>query len=183
MKKLLIVALLSLVLISIFSECKSVSNKAKIDKSTVRELDIQRFLGTWYEIGRFDHSFERDLVGVTATYTQKKDGMIEVLNQGYKENLDGRLKSARGKAKLSGQPGQLKVSFFLFFYADYNVLELDQAGYQWALIGSSTPGYLWILARTPSISGELYEKILQKAADRGYDITRIYKVPQKSPGL
>jgi lipocalin len=160
-----------------------VSNKGKIDKTTVSGLDIPRFLGTWYEIGRFEHSFEKDLVGVTATYTQKNDGKIEVLNQGYYKTLDGRLKSALGKAKLSGQPGQLKVSFFLFFYADYNILELDKAGYQWTLIGSSTPGYLWILARSPSISRELYEDILHKAAGRGYDTTRIYKVPQKFPNL
>lgn len=183
MKRLIVITLLSTVLVLIFLQFKSMSNKTKIDKTTVRELDIPRYLGTWYEIGRYAHSFEKDLVGVTATYTLKNDGKIEVLNQGYYKTLDGRLKSARGKAKLSDRPGQLKVSFFLFFYADYNILELDQSGYQWALIGSSTPGYLWILARTPSISQELYDYILHKASNRGYDTTKIYKVPQQFQDL
>ncbi|MEK7718748.1 MAG: lipocalin family protein [Bacteroidota bacterium] len=150
-----------------------------IDKTTARNLDIQRYLGTWYEIGRYQHSFEKDLVGVTATYTLRENGKIEVLNRGYYKELDGKLKVANGKAKLTNQPGKLRVSFFLFFYADYNVLELDKEGYQWALIGSSTPNYLWILARTPSISDELYLEILKKAKKRGYDLQKIYKVPQK----
>ncbi len=150
----------------------------KIDNSTVQKLDIQRYLGLWYEIGRFPHSFEIDMVGVTATYTLKENGRIEVLNQGYIKSLDGKHKLAVGKAKLTDQPGKLKVAFFLFFYADYHVMELDQEGYQWALIGSSTPKYLWILSRTPSISDQLYMDILQKAKDRGYDTSKIYKVPQ-----
>ena len=150
----------------------------KIDNSTVQKLDIQRYLGLWYEIGRFPHSFEKDMVGVTATYTLKENGSIEVLNQGCIKTLNGKHKSATGKAKLTEQPGKLKVAFFLFFYAAYNVMELDQEGYQWALIGSSSPKYLWILSRTPVISDQLYQEILQKAKDRGYDTTRIYKVPQ-----
>lgn len=161
-----------------FSECKTQNSKMKIDNSTVQKLDIQRYLGLWYEIGRFPHSFEKDMVGVTATYTLKKNGGIEVLNQGFIKSLNGKHKSAKGKAKLTEMPGKLKVAFFLFFYADYNVMELDQEGYQWALIGSSTPNYLWILSRTPTISDQLYQDILQKAKDRGYDTTRIYKVPQ-----
>ena len=150
-----------------------------IDKKTVQELDIQRFLGTWYEIGRYQHSFEKELVGVTATYTLREDGKIGVLNQGYYKELNGKVKVANGKAKLTSQPGKLKVSFFLFFYADYNVLELDQEGYQWALIGSSTPSYLWIMSRTPSISDELYLEIQKKAEKRGYNVEKIYRVPQK----
>lgn len=174
-----ILVLISAILIFGFSECKTQNNKDMIDKTTVQSLDIQRFLGTWYEIARFQHSFEKDLVGCTATYTLKGNGKIEVLNQGYYKTLDGKLKVARGKAKMTDQPGKLKVAFFLFFYAEYNVMELDLEGYQWALIGSSTPGYLWILSRKPVIPDELYQKILKKAEKRGYDVTRIFKVPQK----
>lgn len=168
-----------LILVLGISACKTQNYHNMIDKTTVRNLDIQRYLGTWYEIGRYQHSFEKDLVGVTATYTLRENGKIEVLNQGYYKELDGKLKVANGKAKLTSQPGKLRVSFFLFFYADYNVLELDQEGYQWALIGSSTPNYLWILARTPSISDKLYQEILRIAEKRGYDLQKIYKVPQK----
>jgi apolipoprotein D and lipocalin family protein len=166
------------ILIFGLSACATNNNNQMIDKTTVKSLDIQRYLGTWYEIARFQHSFEKDLVGCTATYTLKENGKIEVLNQGYYKTLDGRLKIARGKAKLTDQPGKLKVAFFLFFYAEYNVLELDQEGYQWALIGSSTPGYLWILSRKPAITDELYNDILKKAEKRGYDLTKIFKVPQ-----
>jgi lipocalin len=135
-RNLKISVLISAILIFGSSECKTQNNKDMIDKTTVQSLDIQRYLGTWYEIARFQHSFEKDLVGCTATYTLKGNGKIEVLNQGYYKTLDGKLKVARGKAKMTDQPGKLKVAFFLFFYAEYNVMELDQEGYQWALIGS-----------------------------------------------
>jgi lipocalin len=182
-KKIVVFALISLTLVFGLAGCETQNSNTEIDKTTVQQLDLQRFLGTWYEIGRYQHSFEKDLVGVTATYTLKKNGKLEVLNQGHYKTLDGEIKAARGKAKLSDRPGQLKVSFFLFFYADYNILELDEAGYQWALIGSSSSGYLWILARTPSLSEELYENILLKARNRGYDTAKIYKVPQLTQNL
>jgi lipocalin len=173
-----ILVVISAILIFGLAECKTQNKEDMIDKTTVQSLDIQRYLGTWYEIARFQHSFEKDLVGCTATYTLKGNGKIEVLNQGNYKTLDGELKVARGKAKITDQPGKLRVAFFLFFYADYNVLELDQEGYQWALIGSSSPGYLWILARKPVIPDELYQEILEKARKRGYDLTKIFKVPQ-----
>lgn len=179
MKKVIVAATAFLVLVSVFTGCKTLNSNSVIDKTTVGELDISRYLGTWYEIGRFDHAFEKNLVGVTATYTLKNDGMIEVLNRGYYKTPGGEPKTACGKARITGQPGKLKVSFFLFFYAEYNILDLDREAYQWALVGSSTSKYLWILARTPGISDDLYDDILQKAAGRGYDIKRIYKVPQK----
>jgi len=108
-----------------------------IDKTTVKELDLNRYLGTWYEIARFPHSFEKNLVGVTATYSLRDDGKIEVLNQGFKNTLNGELSKAEGKAKIPDpqKPANLKVSFFWIFYAEYNVLELDE-NYRYAMIGS-----------------------------------------------
>jgi len=158
--------------------CNSQNGKEKLIKTTVQTFDIKKYLGKWYEIGRFQHSFEKDLVGVTATYTLKEDGRIEVINQGFFKTLEGELKIAKGKAKLTEETGKLKVAFFLFFYAEYNILELDAEEYQWALVGSSTSRYLWILSREPKMSDELYEEILNKAKTRGYDVTKIYKVPQ-----
>ncbi len=157
--------------------CKTQNNQAMINKTTINELDLNRYLGTWYEIARFPHSFEKDLVGVTATYSLGKNGKIEVLNQGYKKSLNGERKSAYGKAKLTNAPGKLKVSFFLFFYAEYNILELD-TNYQWALIGSKTPNYLWILSRSPHMEKELYDELKKKAKERGYDLSRLLPVPQ-----
>lgn len=158
--------------------CKSQKNPAMIDKTTIQKFDLNRYLGVWYEIARFPHSFEKDLVGVTATYEMMNNGKIRVLNQGYKGSFTGELKKAYGKAKTTSIPAKLKVSFFLFFYADYNILELDSA-YQWALVGSSTPNYLWILCRTPHLEEDLYKQISEKAKARGYDISKLILVPQK----
>lgn len=149
-----------------------------IDKTTIAEFDLKKYLGKWYEIARFPHSFEKDLVGVTATYTLLDNGRIEVLNQGYKKSLDGELKKAFGKAKTTETPGKLKVSFFLFFYSDYNILELDP-GYQWVLIGSSTPDYLWILSRSPHMDIDLFNSIVEKAKKRGYKTDKLIRVLQK----
>ncbi len=151
-----------------------------INKSVVKELDIERYLGKWYEISRYDHRFERGLVGVTATYSLRADGKIKVVNSGFKETLNGKKSEATGKAKIPDPniPSKLKVSFFWFFYGDYFVLELDN-NYQWALIGSKSDNYLWILSRTPQMDESLYNELLNKLASRGYDINKLIRVEQK----
>ncbi len=154
-------------------------NKPKMNTETVKELDLSRYLGTWYEIARFDHRFERGLVGATATYSMLEDGKIKVVNQGRKNVLDGKLSIAEGKAKITSESGKLKVSFFWIFYADYFILELD-ADYQWALIGSSSEKYLWILSRTPQLDDQTKGLILKKAEKRGYDTSKLIWVEQKS---
>ena len=155
------------------------TNSQMIDQTTVKTFDLNRYLGTWYEIARFSHSFEKNLVGVTATYSLRDDGKIEVLNQGFKNTLDGERSKAVGKAKIPNklEPGKLKVSFFWIFYADYNVLELDE-NYQYAMIGSSSDKYFWILCRTPQMEPAVYEMLLGKARKRGYNLDKLYKVPQ-----
>lgn len=148
-----------------------------IDKTVIKTLDIERYLGKWYEIARFDHRFERDLVGVSATYSMRNDGKIKVLNAGYKGNLDGPRSEAIGKAKIPNVdvPSKLKVSFFWFFYGDYYVLDLDK-DYQWALIGSSSDNYLWILSRDANMDNDLYQELLIKLSLRGYDTSQLIKV-------
>ena len=148
-----------------------------MNKITVQQLDLKRYLGTWYEIARYDHRFERGLVGVTATYSMKDNGMIKVVNQGFKTTLNGNLSIAEGKAKLTDEPGKLKVSFFWIFYADYFVFELDE-NYKWALIGSKQDDYLWILSRTPQIEDKVKNYILEKAESRGYDTSKLIWVEQ-----
>ena len=145
-----------------------------IDKSTVKEFNLQRYLGKWYEIARYDHRFERGLHYVTAEYSKRPDGKIKVLNCGHQDAVDGKEKCSIGKARPShnGQPGQLRVAFFLSFYSDYNILELDP-DYQWSLIGSSTDKYLWILSRTPHLDQNTLNQILEKARQRGYDTSRL----------
>lgn len=152
-----------------------------IDKTVVKDLNIERYLGKWYEISRYDHRFERELVGVTASYSYREDGKIKVVNSGYKKTLNGEKSEAIGKAKIpdSNIPSKLKVSFFWFFYGDYFVLELDK-NYQWAVIGSSSDNYLWILSRTPQIEKSLYNELLKKITNRGYDVNKLIRVEQKT---
>lgn len=151
----------------------------EIDKTTISQFDLKRYMGKWYEIARFDHRFEKDLQGVTAEYSFREDGKVKVKNCGHKHTPDGEQTCSIGKAKLpsDGHPGQLKVSFFLSFYSDYNILELDM-DYQWALIGSSTDKYLWILSRTPHLRPEVLNQILEKAQSRGYDTQKLIYVQQ-----
>ena len=157
------------------------AQKSMIDNTVVKELNLQKYLGTWHEIARYDHVFERGLVGVTANYSLRDDGKIKVLNSGYKNSLEGKFSQAIGKAKIpdpENAPAKLKVSFFLFFYGDYFVMELDK-DYQWAVIGSSSDKYLWILSRDAQMENELYSELLQKLEKRGYDVSKLIKVEQK----
>ncbi len=170
------------VLIS-FISCINANNADKklIDNKPVTNFELNRYLGTWYEIARFPHSFEKGLIGVTARYSLRSDGKIKVENAGYKESFKGKYKTIVGKAKIADTTGvgHLKVSFFLFFYADYLVLELDTVNYEYALVGSSSSNYLWILCRRPYMPEEIYTKLVEQARERGYTIQNLIRVEQK----
>ena len=142
------------------------------DHHTVPELDVKRYMGRWYEIARYENHFERGMTDVTATYTLLPDGKIRVENEGYKGGVH---KKATGRAKQpdpKNNPGKLKVAFFLWFYADYYILELD-ADYQYAVIGSSTDKYLWILSRERNLPEAIREDLLGKITERGYDVSKL----------
>lgn len=136
----------------------------------VRDFDLPRYLGTWYEIARLDHSFERGLSRVTAEYSLREDGAIQVLNRGFNDEKQ-EWKQAEGRALVADRPdiGWLKVSFFGPFYASYVVFELDHEGYQYALVGSSSEKYLWILSRQPQMDTALLQRLLTQAANGGFD--------------
>ena len=147
----------------------------------VDKLDTQRYLGRWYEVARFPHSFEKSLVGVTAEYCMRGDGRIRVVNSGFRYGLDGPSREAVGVAWVPDprRPAALKVRFFWPFAGDYLVFGLDGQDYSWALVGDNYRRYLWFLARTPRINGELFEKLKQTARDQGYDLSGLYEVPQR----
>lgn len=170
---------LLLLFILLFSFYTTNIQSKMIDKTTVKELDVKRYMGRWYEIARFPHSFEKNLVGVTATYELMENGKIRVINEGYKNTLDGKHSKAVGKAKIPNkkEPGKLRVSFFWDFYADYYVLELDK-NYQYAMIGSSSDKYFWILSRSPQMDEKTYQMLLDNARKRGYNLKKLVKVPQ-----
>ncbi|EHP46005.1 lipocalin family protein [Odoribacter laneus] len=148
-----------------------------IDNRTVARLDLKRYMGKWYEIARFNHRFERGMDGVTAEYSLQEDGKIKVLNRGWKK---GAWHLIKGKAKLpdKSQPGKLRVSFFPFIYSDYYVMELDEEHYSYAIVGSSSDKYLWILSRTKELSGNLLTDLLTRIRERGYDTEKLIFVIQ-----
>jgi apolipoprotein D and lipocalin family protein len=135
----------------------------------VTGFKLDRYLGTWYEIARLDHRFERGLDNVTAEYSLRDDGLVKVVNRGY--DTDSReWQDAVGKAKFIGSPnvGRLKVSFFGPFYGAYNVFELDSINYEYAMIAGPDRDYLWILARSPSLDQEVLARLLKKAELAGF---------------
>jgi apolipoprotein D and lipocalin family protein len=144
----------------------------------VRGFEAARYLGTWYEIARLDHGFERGLTRVTATYAAREDGSIDVLNRGYDAETK-QWRDARGRARFVGprDMGQLEVSFFGPFYGGYNVVELD-AAYSIALIAGPTRSYLWILARQPHPAKEEVDRLVARARDLGFDTGALVYVDQ-----
>lgn len=145
----------------------------------VENFQLERYLGTWYEIARLDHSFERGLSRVSATYTLREGGGVTVVNRGFLA-AENKWKEAQGKAffvKGSDQ-GFLKVSFFGPFYGAYVVFELDQDDYRYALVSGPNTSYLWLLARTPQIDEKLKAELVAKAAARGFDTSRLVFVEQ-----
>ncbi|MHC4451439.1 MAG: lipocalin family protein [Planctomycetota bacterium] len=149
--------------------------------AAVSEFDLSRYLGTWYEIAKYPVSFEKGLVGVTATYSMRDDGKVRVENAGFKGSFDGKRKSATAKAWAPdpSRPAELKVSFFWPFSAKYWVIALD-SGYQWAVVGEPGRRYLWILSRSPTMSDALYERLVKTVRGLGYDTDRLERMPQKS---
>ncbi len=139
----------------------------------VDNFELQRFLGTWYEIARLDHSFERGLSQVTAQYALKDTGMVEVKNQGFDTDKK-KWKDAIGKAKLAGDTdeGYLKVSFFGPFYSSYVIFELG-SNYDYAFVSGFNTDYLWLLARKPEISEELKQRFIAEAQKRGFDTQQL----------
>lgn len=149
-------------------------NGQVVDNSTVDYLDTPRYLGRWYEIARYDHSFERGVDYATADYSLMPNGKIRVTNQGVKK---GKVKISKGKAKLTDHQGLLRVSFFWPFFSDYRVLMVSD-DYQYALVGSKSADYLWILSRSPQLPYEATVLVLDEATRRGYAIEDLIWVPQ-----
>ena len=164
MKKLLIAWMLFL------TACVGIPDNVK----PVDGFILEKYLGKWYEIARLDHSFERGLSRVTANYSLREDGGVRVLNRGYSEK-EGRWKEAEGKAYFVQRTdqGHLKVSFFGPFYGSYVVFELDHENYRYALVSGPDKSYFWILARSPEMERDLRDRLIAKAAARGFDTSKL----------
>ncbi|MCC2636406.1 MAG: Lipocalin family protein [Moraxellaceae bacterium] len=167
MKPFLLAALLLL------GGCVSLPDKVQ----PVRNFELERYLGKWYEIARLDHSFERGLTRVSADYSLNPDGSVRVINRGYSAR-EQKWQQAEGKARFVQSPevGYLKVSFFGPFYGSYVVFDLDHEGYRYSLVSGPDKSYLWILARTPTLDGATYDRLVQKAAALGFDTGKLIRV-------
>ena len=143
----------------------------------VAEFDVHRYLGQWYEIARLDHSFERGLEKVSADYSLRNDGGINVINRGY-DTAKKEWKEATGRAYFVGEPtvGRLKVSFFGPFYGGYNIIALDRQGYSYSMVCGPDRSYLWILSRTPEMDAALLTRLVEQATDLGFDTSSLIYV-------
>lgn len=147
---------------------------------TVPKVDLNRYLGTWYEVATIPQRFQKGCTGVTATYSLRPDGKIDVLNQCYKDSLNGKYKSVHGKAWVTDTltNARLKVQFFWPFSGAYWIIELD-SNYQYAVVGHPNRNYLWILSRTPRMEDGLYNDLISRIRDiHGYDTGKIKKTLQ-----
>jgi apolipoprotein D and lipocalin family protein len=158
-----------LILVLLLTACMGVPENVKV----VESVNASQYLGTWYEIARLDHSFERGLDKVTATYSVKDDGGIKVLNRGF-NGAKNEWKEAEGKAYFVDAPnadktntGKLKVSFFGPFYGAYNIIALD-ANYQHVMICGPDKSYLWILSRTPKLAEPVKQALVAQAKAYGF---------------
>jgi len=147
--------------------------------TAINGFDINRYTGTWYEIARLDHRFERGLNNISATYTLKGDGSVKVLNKGWNQ-ADGEWEQAEGKAYFVEQPdqGRLKVSFFGPFYAGYNIIDLDKKDYSYSMVTGPDKSYLWILSRTRKMPKATLEALIEKAKQLGFATDKLIFVNQ-----
>lgn len=158
-------ALVALILLASTSGCVGVPDGV----TPVSGFEIDRYLGTWYEIARLDHRFERGLSDVTATYSLREDGGVKVVNRGW--NAEAEVwNEAVGRAEFVAEPdvARLKVSFFGPFYGGYNVIDLDREGYQRAVVSGPDRSYLWILAREPQLEADEQARLVAKAEALGF---------------
>ncbi|SDJ84754.1 apolipoprotein D and lipocalin family protein [Ferrimonas sediminum] len=137
----------------------------------VQGFELDRYLGTWYEVARLDHSFERGLSGVSAQYTLGEDGGVRVINRGI-DSAGGEASQAEGRAYFVGDSntGHLKVSFFGPFYGAYVVFELDP-DYQYAFVSGYSRDYLWLLSRTPQVPASVMQAFRSRATELGFDLS------------
>jgi apolipoprotein D and lipocalin family protein len=145
----------------------------------VGHVELSRYLGIWYEIAAFPQSFQRGCTATTATYELRRDGDVDVINRCRKGSLDGEEKSAHGRARVTDRStnAKLEVSFFRPFWGDYWIIDLAD-DYSYAVVGHPGRDYLWILARTPTMSEGSYQTIVARLQAQGYETSRLKRTLQ-----
>lgn len=146
---------------------------------TVPHVDLKRYLGAWYEISSFPQSFQKGCTATMATYEDRSDGQITVVNRCRKDSLEGPEKVAHGRARVVDRTtnAKLEVSFFRPFWGDYWIIALGE-GYDYAVVGHPSRDYLWILSRSPTIDADLYASIVRRLTALGYETDRLRRTLQ-----
>lgn len=181
MKKMFIYSLIFLPLI--FISCKTMDRNIMKPLETVDFVDINRYIGEWYEIARYEHRFQKGCVGSKATYTMRDDGKISVVNECFDNSSSGKLRSAKGKAWVVDKQSnaKLKVSFFWPFAGDYWVIDLGE-NYEYAVVGHPDRKYLWVLSRTPEMDENVYQSILDRLQKQEYDTSKLFRTDKNTEG-
>lgn len=149
----------------------------------VKDFELERYLGKWYEIARLDHSFERGLDNISAEYSLRDDDGVKVINSGFSQK-DNAWEQAEGKAYFvdSTNNGHLKVSFFGPFYGSYVIFELDRKNYQYAFVSGPNTSYLWLLSRTPQVDQEILDRFKKRSQELGFDTSKLIYVEHDMAG-
>ncbi|MFM5883819.1 MAG: lipocalin family protein [Novosphingobium sp.] len=175
MKHRRLIPLLALAALAV-SGCAALGPKHPVGNAAVpqpaKTVELQRYLGKWYELARYEQGFQKDCDGVTAEYALRDDGKISVLNRCRKP--DGKIDDAKGKAKIvdTATNAKLKVSFFGPFYGDYWVLD-HADDYSWSIVGEPSGRYLWLLSRDAAPGRDRLDALIARAGALGYDTSML----------
>ena len=146
---------------------------------TVEQVELPRYLGTWFEIASFPQSFQKGCTATTANYALRPDGQIDVTNSCHLDLIDGPLKTAIGRARVVDPQtnARLEVSFFRPFWGAYWIVDLGE-DYEFAVVGHPSRDYLWILSRTPQMDPAVFQRITARLKAASYDLGRLNQTPQ-----
>jgi apolipoprotein D and lipocalin family protein len=177
MLKIVIVIIAVIALGALFSGCATSSGVPTL--KTVAHVELSRYVGTWHEIARYPNSFQKGCIGSTATYTLREDGEIDVINR-CRDDRDGSLREAKGRAWVVDPTSnaRLKVSFFWPFRGDYWIIDLGN-DYEFAVVGAPSRKYLWVLSRTLLMDDDVFNGIMQRIEQLGFERDRVVKSTQQ----
>lgn len=174
-------ALLALPFVLTLGACVSGPSGNPNPPQPAKAVELERYMGKWYEVARYDMRFEKGCEGVTAEYSKRPDGLIRVLNTCRQGAVDGPVKVAEGKAKVvdTATNAKLKVSFFGPFFGDYWVLD-HADDYSWSVVGEGSGKYLWLLSRGLPTDADR-AALTARAEALGYDVMMLRPTKQPAP--
>jgi apolipoprotein D and lipocalin family protein len=180
MSKFIVLNFLLLISLVFFSSCATVPSRVEPPLKVVSFVDINRYLGRWYEIGRYPNWFQKNCYAVTADYELTSDGFIKVINRCKDRELNGSIREAIGMAYISDKTtnAKLKVSFHWPFYGNYWIVDLG-SDYEYVVVSEPQRQYLWILSRTPTMDTSKYEKLINLLEKKSFNMSMFSKTPLK----